>query len=252
MRYVHHTFDLCIELVRISLKRKTQGSLINLVWDILYPCSSLVIIAFFFRGSLGKDIAQYPLYVFIGLLHTIFIFTATRDAMKAMLENADILKSVKLSPITFIVASVLSAYLPILISWIFLFLFIVVQGDSTYYMFLFPLIFGIEFLLVTGISLFLATIAVYVRELTRIWGMITSAGWIILPVFYALDQQNDLVSKINYFNPLIQLISLSRSLFLYHNISIGNVLLLFVISLVICISSLSVISILKKNFIELL
>ena len=60
--------DLIRELVSRDLKLKYRRSFLGYVWSILNPLMIMIVLAIVFSNLLGKNIENYPVYLFTGRL----------------------------------------------------------------------------------------------------------------------------------------------------------------------------------------
>lgn len=245
-------FDMIRCLVIFFLKKKAQGSYINLIWDMFFPIISFILMSFFFTNNLGKDILYYNLYVFIGLIHSAYLFLAVAESMQNVIENANLIKSLNFNKGIMIFSSVLSSYFIFLFSWIIFSILLFYYGLNPIYMVFLPLIIIIEILIISGICYIFSILVAYIRELPRIWGMMMSIAWLTMPVIYKFSDKTLLIYKINLLNPVFHIMTFSRDILLYNNIpSLLKIIVLFLFSIVVLITGLSIF-LSNKKYIEML
>ena len=68
-----------------------------------------------------------------------------------------------------------------------------------------------------GVSFFLSSIFIFLRDIEQIWSVMTRAWWFATPIFYALTPTGP-GSKVSLFNPLYYIIHMSRELLIYGRI----------------------------------
>ncbi len=244
--------DLIQQLTVASVKKKTEGSYISLMWDMLLPLLGFIIITFVFNNNLGKNIEYYQLYVLLGLIHLLFLIQSTRESMDVIIENSNIIKSVNFSKECLIISAVASKYIPFLLSWIIFFILMFVFKLNVLHILIFPVISAIEFLFVIGICLLVSPIVVFFRDFSRIWELLLKIAWFITPVFYALDPKNRLLYAINQINPLYHITTLSRNAYLYNTLpSLFYLIQILLFSSAIFFIGIWVFSSSKRRFVEL-
>ena len=66
-----------------------------------------------------------------------------------------------------------------------------------------------------GVGYILSTIAVFLRDMIYIWGIVITILNYLTPLFYSLSILPPILQKIFIFNPLYQFINASRDILLY-------------------------------------
>ena len=103
--------------------------------------------------------------------------------------------------------------------------------------FIFPLILGLEFILVIGLSLPLSLLNVKFRDTQFIWGIILQAGFFVTPIFYQIDILPKKIQSIIIYNPMVQIINMAHNAVLYGKlpsdndiiIAVGTTLVVFIV-----------------------
>ena len=88
---------------------------------------------------------------------------------------------------------------------------------STTIMF-FPVLLGLLFLLVLGISIPLSVLNVHYRDLRSVWTIVLQAAFFLNPVIYTLDILPESVANVLEYSPLAQLITMIRDVILYEQL----------------------------------
>jgi lipopolysaccharide transport system permease protein len=98
-------------------------------------------------------------------------------------------------------------------------LYIIVTGDVIPLgtaILLFPIVFLIEFVLVLGVSLAIASLNVKFRDIQWIWAVVMQAGFFATPIMYSMDvfKNKNIAVLINY-NPVGTIMGLLRDTSIY-------------------------------------
>ncbi|MCM8781788.1 MAG: hypothetical protein NC828_01890, partial [Candidatus Omnitrophica bacterium] len=56
-------WDILTELIRANLKVRDYNSILGVLWSLLGPLVTLVVLYFIFRTRFGQGIKAYPLYL---------------------------------------------------------------------------------------------------------------------------------------------------------------------------------------------
>jgi len=80
---------------------------------------------------------------------------------------------------------------------------------------LLPFLFLLEFVLAIGLSLPLAVLNVYYRDVQYMWSVLLYAGFFITPIFYRLEIFPENIRQFLYINPMAQIIEMAHNVALY-------------------------------------
>ena len=83
------------QLTRRELKRKYARSRLGIVWSVLAPLLSMVILSLIFSQLFKRSIENYPIYYLSGYLIWQALTGATTSAMTALVDNRALLLKIK-------------------------------------------------------------------------------------------------------------------------------------------------------------
>lgn len=163
---------LLLELVKKGVKLKYRRSYLGILWTLLEPLLTMIVLSVVFGTLFGNDDPQFPVYILCGRLMYSFFSSATNGAMKAIRTNSGMIKKVYVPKYIYPLSSVLFNYIIFLISLIVLVVVaVVLKVYPTIYMLqaLIPLI----LILITafGVGMILSTMAVFFRDLEYLWSV---------------------------------------------------------------------------------
>jgi len=213
------------QLVIRDFKVKYKRSVLGVVWSILYPLLMMSVMAIIFSNmfKFSMEGVNYLVYLMSGLVIFNFFSEATNNAMMSIVGNASLINKVYIPKYLFPIAKCLFVAINFVFSLIPLILILLISGDpiegtkcyiNIYYLLL-PVIYLFMFMFVVGISYILATIAVYLRDVIYIWGIVVTILQYFTPLFYALTILPKNLQNIISWNPLYQFINATRDIFLY-------------------------------------
>jgi lipopolysaccharide transport system permease protein len=110
------------------------------------------------------------------------------------------------------IMALMMTVLEFLVFIIFMAAFRVVPGMTIAY---FPIIFACLFLIVLGLSLGLASLNVYFRDVQFIWKVILQIGFFATPIIYPITIFPENVRWMVMINPMAQIITMMRDCILY-------------------------------------
>ena len=157
------------ELVKKGVKLKYRRSYLGILWTLLEPLMTMIVLSVVFGTLFGNKDPHFPVYILCGRLMYSFFSSATNGAMKAIRTNSGMIKKVYVPKYIYPLSIVLKVY-------------------PTVY--LLQAIIPLILLLITafGVGMILSTMAVFFRDLEYLW----SVGLMIImyasAIFYKPDR----------------------------------------------------------------
>jgi len=137
----------------------------------------------------------------------------TTSGASSITANGGIIKSLKirkeLFPVVTTVAMGLLAFVDI---GVFFGLMPVFKFVPDWTILLLPAVMSLLLILVLGLSYILSILNAFTRDVSIIWQVFTRLLFFVSPIFWSLDEADDLLIKIQQINPLGQLIELGHIL----------------------------------------
>jgi ABC-2 type transport system permease protein len=208
---------LLVELVKKGIKLKYRRSYLGILWTLLEPLMTMMVLTLVFGTFFGKDDPTFPVYILTGRLLYSCFSTSTKGAMKSIRQNAPMIKKVYVPKYMYPLSTIIYEYIIFLISLIVL---VAVSGvlkvKPTIYIVqaIVPLV--ILFVMVLGVGLILSTVAVFFRDLEYIWGVALMLIMYTCAIFYqperVIGTGNGWVFAVN---PLYAVISIFRDAVYY-------------------------------------
>lgn len=213
MRYKY----LLYELVKKNIKLKYRRSYLGILWTLVEPLLTMIVLTLVFGTFFGRDDKTYPVYILCGRLLYSFFQSSTKSGLKAVSGNAAMIKKVYVPKYIYVIATVISNFVTFLISLIVLVgVCLVLHVHVTWYVVqaIVPLL--ILFVCSLGVSLILATLNVFFRDIEYIWSVVTMLIMYASAIFYfpekIINTGNGWIFNIN---PVYMCISNFRDAILY-------------------------------------
>lgn len=184
---------LLSQLIIKDIKLKYRRSYLGIVWTLIEPLLTMIVLSMVFSVFLGRDgVADnlpFPVYILAGRLLYSFFGGATKGAMKSIRSNAKMIKKVYVPKYMYPLASILSNFIIFLISLIVLLgVAIVFQVAPSWWM-LMAIVPILQLLLICiGVGLILGTLAVFFRDLEYLWGVALMLIMYTCAIFYEADR----------------------------------------------------------------
>ncbi|KIL38718.1 hypothetical protein SD70_24630 [Gordoniibacillus kamchatkensis] len=173
----------------VSLRYK--GSLLGIVWSFITPLLMLIIYTYVYseifkaKWNVGNESKlDFALIIFCGIAtYNLFGETISR-APHLIIGHSNYVKKV-VFPLEILPISILfSSFINFLISFCILFLGIILFSHLHLASFLFLIILFPYLLMISGLSLFLSALGVYLRDIGQLIGVIVQALMLLSPIFY--------------------------------------------------------------------
>ena len=215
--------DLVWQMTRRDVAGRYRGSLLGLLWAFLSPLLLLGVYTFVFSvifqarwGQGGEDKAGFAVLLFTGMIiHTLFAECVNR-APGLILGNANYVKKVifplEVLPWVAMGSALFHAAVSIAVLLLFTALFLAPPGWTALLLpgLILPLV-----LITMGVSWFLASLGVFLRDVAQITGMLTTVMLFLSPVFYPASALPAAYRPLLYFNPLTFVIEQSREILIW-------------------------------------
>jgi len=210
---------LVLQLARRDVLGRYRGSSLGLVWALLTPLLSLATFTFvfgtIFQSRWGVDVgskSHFALVLFTGLIAYNFFSEALNRAPSLVLENVTYVKRT-LFPLEVLpwVATLSGLFHAALSATVLVAAYVLLVGVPPASALLIPLLFVPLALVVTGISWFLASVGVYLRDLKQFVPVLMTLVLFLSPVFYPLSAVPESFRSVVGLNPLSWIVEQSRA-----------------------------------------
>lgn len=240
------------QLVSRDFKVKYKRSVLGVLWSVLNPLLTMVILYFvfttFFNMRSSGSIKDYSVYLLSGIVLWNYFAEATNLSLGAVVGNFNLITKVYMPKYIFPLSKVLSSALNMLFSLVALYLIVGVQAVRGQVPFgwtnlLLPYDLVMLTVFATGMGLVLSTITVFFRDMYYIWGVVLTAWMYFTPIMYSFDLVKN--SQLWYApkvlllmkcNPLYQYVNFARVILLNNQVpTAGQFALTFICSVLMLV-----------------
>ena len=200
-------------LVARNIKIRYKESALGFLWTLLGPVFLILIYAIF----LGIMRVAVPLPLLVtGIFVWQYLAMCLGDSTHAIVGNANLVKKAMfprvLLPFSMVLANCVNFLLSLVIVVIYLKIVHVPFGAMGWL----PLALLTQVALCTGVSLMLASLNVFLRDVQHLIGVFTMAWFFLTPVIYSPDMvlqkfSNPVIHQLFYLNPMTGLMTLYRA-----------------------------------------
>ena len=213
--------NLFFELVRKGIKLKYRRSYLGVIWSMIEPLLTMIVLTIVFGTLLGHE-KTFPVYILSGRLIYSLFSQSTTTALKSIRQNEGLIKKVYVPKMLYPMSGVVFNYILFVISLVVLAGVSLVLGVyPTVKVLLVVVPLGVLFVMSLGIGLILSTLGTFFRDLEYLWNVALMLVMYASAIFYYPDAilKSD-SSWILKFNPLFCVISNFRSCVFGENMDI--------------------------------
>jgi len=207
------------QMTRREVVGRYKGSMMGLAWSFLNPLLMLVIYTFVFRvifkarwgASPDESRVDFAVILFVGMIiHALFAECVNR-APTLVNANVNEVKKDEFPPEILVAVAPGSALFHAAASLLVLIGVIAVTGGSLHpHLVLVPVLLAPVMLIALGLGWLLASLGVFLRDVSQITAVVTTAMMFLSPVFYPLSAMPERFQGLIKLNPLTVAIEQTR------------------------------------------
>ncbi len=223
IKYVCKKYSFLLkQLVSRDFKVKYKRSVLGVLWSLLYPVLTMAVMALVFTNvfKFTTPGVNYLAYLMSGLVMFNYFSEASNLAMSSVVANFSLINKVYMPKYIFPVSKCVFVGINFLLSLIPLYVILLTTGTGVniYHLFL-PYAYVCLFLFTLGFSMILSSVAVFLRDMFYIYGVVISLWTYLTPIMYdiAIIDKPGLLF-IFKLNPLYWIIYFVRRIMLYNTI----------------------------------
>lgn len=229
--------ELLWELVKRGIKLKYRKSYLGIIWSLLEPILSTIVLTVVFGTLLGRGGRDFPLYVLCGRLLYSFFASSTKSAARSIRMNAPMIKKVYIPKYLYPLSSILFNYIITGISLLVLIpLCVYCRVYPSLHMFYVVFPFAVLFVLTYGCGMILSTISVFFRDMEYLWDVLLTLIMYSSAIMYYPEK----LMKSGYYwilkyNPLFCVITNFRDAIMGHPMEWDYLMTAFIIGIVLSV-----------------
>ena len=210
------------ELVKRDVAGRYSGSFFGLLWSFLNPLLMLAVYTLAFRVFLGmrwpnmESGADFSLMIFCGMIVHSLLAECISRGPSVIVSQSNLVKRVvfplAILPCVMVTSTLFNALLSLLVLLIFVLISRHAVPLTVLYL---PVLYAPYVLLLCGVSWLMASLGVFVRDLTQLAGVISSVLMFLSPVFYPASNLHEPYRDWIALNPLTLMIEQTRQLVLF-------------------------------------
>lgn len=197
-----HSF-LFEELVKRDFNSKYKGTSLGVVWSLLSPLLSLLVMRLVFTHFFGRNTAHYTIFLFAGNIVYSYFKDSTTNGMTSLTSNAGIITKINIPKYLFLLSKNISCLFNFLLTLVLFFLFVVIDGISfswTMLLIVYPILCLVVFNL--GVGMILSALYVFFKDVKYLYDIFTLLLHYMSAIFYTVDSYPQAVQNLFMLNPV--------------------------------------------------
>lgn len=205
--------DLLRLLVSNSIKTRYKRSALGVVWTLLNPLLTTIVLSIAFSQLFRFEIKNYTIYLLVGLIFWGFFSQSTTQAMANLIWGSSLIKRIYIPRTIFaisVLGNAMTNFLLTLIPLAVIMLFM--RHPFTRTLLWLPLAILLMAMFTLGLSLLLSTLAVYFVDVVDLYSILLTVWFYLTPVIYPIDIVPDQYASLVALNPMTFMLGLFRSI----------------------------------------
>ena len=186
--FFEHGF-LFSELVKRDFKKKYKRTYLGMLWSVLSPLLTLLIMRIVFTSFFGSHIEHFTIYLFCGNIVFSFFSDSVGQGMGALMDNADVFTKINIPKYLFLLSKIVCSLINFALTFLVFLIFCLIDGVMITPLFL-TLVYPILCLILfnTGLGLILSAMYVFFRDIQYLWGVFLTLLMYLSAIFYDPSQ----------------------------------------------------------------
>ena len=227
---------LLSELVKKGIKLKYRRSYLGMIWSMLEPLLTMIVLTIVFGTLYGNTDRTFPVYILTGRLLYSFFSQSTKAALKSIRQNSAMIKKVYVPKYLFVIARVFSSFINLMASLVALILVMVAMRAELHWTVIFSVIpLAMIILFSLGVGMLLAALTVKFRDIMHLYSVFTTGLLYLTPVIYLMSILPETVRTVVNINPLTNMVQMFRDVMFYNTLPTFSAVVLGVVEVAVAL-----------------
>ncbi len=204
------------ELTAREIKRKYARSSLGIIWSVLNPLLTMVVMSLIFSTMFKRSIENFPIYYLTGQIFWTLFSTGTNASMTALVDNKNLLIKAKLPKQTFILSRIYTSLVNFgytCIAYVMMLVVFRIKPGWTMLLFLADVAYGLVFSM--GIGYMLAVAYVFFADIKYLYSVLLTLWMYLSAIFYPVSGLADSMRTVIECNPVYVMIDFARKCVMY-------------------------------------
>lgn len=219
--------ELFVTLVERQLRLRVKRTVFGVVWPFLAPLFLFALYRYVFGSVFAVRLDHYGIYLFCGLLPWTFLVQAVHDSLQSISLEPDLVRRAPMPYQLLPLARVTSMALPFL-GLLAGFVVVVAAVGDTFEPAVLPFLVlpvAATLLLVAALSLLLALVDVFNRDLRYVLHNLLTVWFFLVPIVYHPRMTSDVVRTASLADPMRHLVASYRDVLYEGSVDVAAMLL---------------------------
>ena len=200
-------------LVKTDFKLRYQGSFLGVLWSVLKPLLLFVVMYFVFARFLRMTdgTPTYPVVLLAGISSWQFVTESVNTGLRSIVDRGDLLRKIHFPNYIVVVSATVGALISYAINLLVVLVFAVaLRVNFTWWALLLPLNIIELYAVTLAMTLIMATMYAYFRDIAHIWEVLQQLIFYAMPIIYPLSLVSEkggvmkIFAKLELLNPIAQ------------------------------------------------
>ena len=208
-----YLFDAITTLVGRELRIRYKGSVLGLLWAILSPLGTVVILHILFTQILPLNIPHYATFIYSGLLPWTWFQSAVLTGASTLIDNRDLVRK-PFFPRPLLPAIVTTTnFMLYLLALPVLLALLLGEGSSlSPLLLLLPFIWLVQAIFTLAFTILFAALGVLIRDVQHLLGVGMLLWFYLTPIFYDVDRIGPDKARWFRLNPMAVIVEAHRAI----------------------------------------
>jgi len=229
--------ELLFNLAKREISQRYKQSVLGYAWVILNPLFQLVVLSFVFSTILKIPSLNVPFIIFlsVALLPWNFFVNSLSSSVNALISNSSLITKIYFPREILVYSTIIAKFVDFLFSCLVLVIFMVIfKTIVTLNILWVPLIFLIQIIFITGLSLIVASLNLFYRDIQYLLNLILMLWMYLTPVMYPVEIIPEKFRFVFSLNPMSVIVNAYRQTILGGGKpNISSLTIAFVMSVII-------------------
>lgn len=188
-----------------EFKLRFYGSALGYVWQLMRPLLLFGVLYLFFTQILRfQTVEYYPVVLLQGIVIFTFLAEATTGSVTGLVDQEALVRKIQFPRLAVPFSIVLTAFFNLLINYVVVFVFLIIQGGSPLWSWLwaFPLLIAALVFVATSISVLLSALYVRYRDVRPIWEVLLQTLYFVSLILIPIEAvPNETLQKLLLVSP---------------------------------------------------
>lgn len=186
-----------------SITRQYRDSFLGVLWTVIQPSMQVIVYAVVFSTIMRFPVENYLVYLISGVLLWGFISSSLISSANSLIVQHDIIKRCMISKTVFPIAEVLRSLYTYVVSFLVMYILILLFTNHNIgiAIALFPLYLGAVVITLSSLSVALAFLTPYVRDVVDCINIALNISFWLTPIVYPIEMVPESKRFLFEFNP---------------------------------------------------